>query len=201
VNYLAHLVLSGSDENLRMGAMLGDFVRGGHALVRYSPDIRLGILLHRHIDSHADGLPDMVNLRRRFAPPFRRYAGIIVDLAFDHILARRWPAYMDVDLEDFDREIRAMLARHQELLPERLLRFMRYADRRGLFAAYRDRDEVLLSLTGVGTRLSRANPLGRVHEIWDELEPLFEASFDSVFRQLQSDAEAWLKSRSTTTGS
>lgn len=201
MNFLAHLFLSGDDDGLRLGAMLGDFVRGRQILASFPDDVRLGIELHRHIDQHTDSLPDIANLRRRFPAPFRRYSGIVIDLAFDHELAKRWKVYKDESLEDFDRGIRQLLARNESVLPDRLTRFMSYANSRGLFAAYREESEILRSLHGIGKRLSRPNPLYRVDEIWYELTPYFSASFQFVFLQIQSDVSSWLKSRSTTTGS
>lgn len=201
MNFLAHLLLAGDDEGLRLGAMLGDFVRGKRILESFPEDVRLGIELHRHIDQFTDSSPDIANLRRCFPAPFRRYSGIIIDLAYDHELARRWEDYSRQSLESFDRDVRLTLAGHDALLPDRLRRFMRYADRRGLFASYRDEREILLSLAGIGTRLSRPNPLDRVEEIWPELAPRFSASFEFVFLQIQSEVAGWLKSRSSMTGS
>ncbi len=201
MNFLAHLVLAGDDDGLRLGAMLGDFVRGRWALDDYPGDVRLGIELHRHTDQFFDSLPDVVNLRKCFPAPFRRYSGIVIDLAFDHELARQWENYSSQSLEDFDRQVRELLARNDRFLPDRLRQFMSYADRRGLFAAYREKSEIMHSLRGVGSRLSRPNPLHRAEEIWDELAPRFSASFECVFLQAQSDVSGWLKSRSTTTGS
>ena len=201
MNFLAHLFLAGDDEGLRLGAMLGDFVRGKKILESFPDDVRLGIELHRHIDQHTDSLPDIANLRRHFPPPFRRYSGIVIDLAYDHELAKRWEKYSGESLPGFDRNVRELLARHEPLVPDRLRRFMSYADRRGLFAAYREESEILRSLHGIGTRLSRPNPLYRIDEIWHGLAPYFSASFEFVFLQIQSDVADWLKSRSTTTGS
>ncbi len=201
MNFLAHLLLAGDDEGLRLGAMLGDFVRGKQALAKFDDDIQRGIMLHRHIDAYTDSLPGVSELRSWFLPPFRRYGGIIIDLAFDYELANRWNSYSEISLEDFDQGVREMLARHDRELPERLKGFMRYADRRGLFAAYREESEILYSLKGVGRRLSRPNPLRRVHEIWGDFEPLVSACFEPVFNEIQSDVAKWLKSRSTITGS
>ncbi len=201
MNFLAHLLLAGDDDGLRLGALLGDFVRGRQALVAYPGAIHLGIKLHRHTDSFFDSLPAVRNLRKRFPAPFRRYSGIIIDLAYDHELATRWENYSTQSLEQFDQEIYQLLEENDRLLPDRLREFMRYAVRRGLFAAYRKKSEILYSLRGVGSRLSRPNPLHRAGDIWDELAPDFSASFESVFLQVQSDVSNWLKSRSTTTGS
>jgi acyl carrier protein phosphodiesterase len=201
MNFLAHLYLAGADEALRMGALLGDFVRGQAALEGYPPPIRHGIRMHRHIDTVVDALPEVHGLRSGLQPPFRRYAGIIIDLGLDHELARRWAAFSDQPLSAFDRDVRAMLARHADLVPEGLARFMRYADRRGLFAAYAQADEVLHSLRGVGRRLSRPNPLHRVADIWDGFQPRVAVAFEPVLAAVQSAVDGWLNSRSTTTGS
>ena len=201
MNYLAHLVLAGDDEYLRMGAMLGDFVRGRRALAAYPPELARGVLLHRHIDARTDSTGAVATLREWFVPPFRRYAGIIIDLGFDRVLACRWDRYGAGTLEAFDRGVRDLLGRQQQWVPERLQRFMAYADRRGLFAAYREEAEILHSLSGIGRRLSRPNPLHRVDTIWDEFRPRAERCFASVFEQVQSDVAVWLKSTSTTTGS
>lgn len=201
MNFLAHLLLAGDDDGLRLGALLGDFVRGRRALVFYPGDVRLGIKLHRHTDQFFDSLPDVAKLRKYFPASFRRYSGIIIDLAYDHELARRWENYSSQSLEHFDQEIYQLLARNDRLLPDRLRQFMNYAGRRGLFAAYREKSEILHSLRGVGSRLSKPNPLHRSEEIWDKLAPRFTASFEHVFIQVQSDVSNWLKSRSTTTGS
>ena len=127
--------------------------------------------------------------------------GIIVDLAFDHELARHWTQYSDVSLQDFDLRIRSILARNQALVPERLDAFMRYADRRGLFAAYQDEDEMLLSLAGLGQRLRRANPLHRVDEIWPLVRDDCAETFAVLYPRLQGEVADWVKRKSTTTGS
>lgn len=201
MNFLAHLYLAGDDEALRLGALLGDFVRGRAALESYPEPVREGIRMHRHIDSFIDTQPAFERLRSGLEPPFRRYAGIIIDLGLDHELARRWGAYSDLSLAAFDSGVRRMLERNVELVPDGLARFMRYADRRGLFAAYALPDEIMHSLRGIGRRLSRPNPLHRVAEIWPDVQPRMAVAFDPLLSGVQSEVEDWLKSRSTTTGS
>ena len=193
MNFLAHLLLAGDDEGLRLGAMLGDFIRGQIENTSLPQGTRKGILLHRWIDQYIDSLPEILKLREQFDPTFRRYSGIIIDLAFDHVLASRWEQYSNVTLEQFDRDIRDTLARHPVSLPQDLQAFMRYADRRGLFAAYRDEAEIIHSLRGVGRRLSRANPLHRVGEIWPDVKPALTHGFDTVFPQVQLAVSDWLR--------
>jgi len=201
LNFLAHLLLAGDEDELRLGAMLGDFVRGKQAAGRFDKHVWRGIMLHRHIDAYTDTLPAIEELRREFQPPFRRFSGIIIDLAIDHELAKRWDEYSEISLPEYDRDIRDLLARHASLLPEPLVQFMKYADRRGLFAAYREKSEILHSLRGLGRRLSRENPLNLVGDIWNDFQPLVAAGFDSAFREIQCEVRDWLKSTSTMTGS
>lgn len=193
MNFLAHLWLAGDDEGLRLGALLGDFVRGNLGDSQLPEPVRAGMLLHRFVDQLIDGLPEATALRDRFEPPFRRYSGIIIDLAFDHELALRWDEFSAVPLQQFDREVRSLVARHEGELPADLGRFMDYADRRGLFTAYREESEVLESLRGIGRRLSRPNPLHRVEEIWSGMRPALAQGFTRIFPLVRREVSAWME--------
>jgi len=192
MNFLAHLLLAGDDDGLLLGAMLGDFIHGNPENSNLPAATRRGVLLHRFIDQYIDSLQEVIQLREQFPPAFRRYGGIIIDLAFDHELAMRWDEFSAIPLSQFDRGVRDMLARHAGELPEELKRFMRYADQRGLFARYRDEDEILFSLKGIGTRLSRPNPLHKVGDIWESMKPGFQRCFDQAFPRVQAAVTDWL---------
>ncbi len=184
-----------------LGGLFGDFVRGRRALRAFPEPVVQGIVLHRFIDQRTDHSTVIKQLRPHFPREFRRYAGIIIDLAFDHELAINWWRYMPGSLERFDLETRDLLRDNAELVPEKLTRFMRYADRHGLFTAYREEDVTLFALAGLGTRLSRPNPLHRVAEIWPEMAPQFKLAFRQFFPLMQSEVNHWRKSKSTTIGS
>ena len=201
MNFLAHLCLASGDDGLMLGGLFGDFVRGSKVLEAYPENVREGILLHRFIDMSTDHSAIVKELRTKFPSEFRRYAGIVIDLAFDHELALNWWRYMPGSLERFDMEVRDLLRDHSGLVPKELTFFMRYADRHGLFAAYRDENVTLYALAGMGTRLSRANPLHRVNEIWPSLAGDFHKAFREFFPQIQADVIQWRSDRSTTTGS
>ena len=201
MNFLAHLCLANGDSGLMLGGLLADFVRGRRALRAFPEPVRQGIVLHRFIDQRTDHSAVVKNLRTRFPREFRRYAGIIIDLAFDHELAVNWWRYMPGSLERFDLETRDLLRDNAEMVPEGLARFMRYADRHALFTAYREIDVTLFALAGLGTRLSRPNPLHRVAEIWPELAPEFKTAFRQFFPLIQSEVFDWRKRVSMTTGS
>jgi acyl carrier protein phosphodiesterase len=201
MNFLAHLCLANGDSGLMLGGLFGDFVRGRRVLRSFPEPVRQGIVLHRYIDKCTDQSTVFKKLRPRFPREFRRYAGIIIDLAFDHELAVNWWRYMPGSLERFDLEVRDLLGENTDMVPEKLTSFMSYADRHGLFTAYREEDVILYALAGVGTRLSRPNPLHRVAEIWPELAPEFKTAFREFFPQIQSTVFEWRERMSTTTGS
>lgn len=199
MNFLAHLCLANGDTGLMLGGLFGDFIRGRRALRAFPEAVRQGIVLHRYIDKCTDRSAEVKQLRSQFPREFRRYAGIIIDLAFDYELANNWWRYMPGSLERFDVETRDILRDNESLVPEKLTQFMRYADRHGLFTAYREEDVILFALAGLGNRLSRPNPLHRVAEIWPGLEPEFKTSFRQFFPKIQAEVLQWRQNMSTTT--
>ncbi len=201
MNFLAHLCLANGDSGLMLGGLFGDFVRGRRALHAFPDSVQQGIVLHRYIDKQTDSSKEVKQLRPLFPRDFRRYAGIIIDLAFDHELAANWWRYMPGSLERFDLEVRDLLRDNAEIVPDGLSLFMHYADRHGLFSGYREKDVTMYALAGLGIRLKRPNPLHRVAEIWPELAPHFKSSFRQFFPKIQSEVVDWRSRMSTTTGS
>ena len=119
MNYLAHLYLAkGSPESL-LGSILGDFVKGAIG-DRYPPEIKRGIELHRTIDAYTDSHPATRASRNLYSSSRRRFAGIIVDLCYDHFLYRHWPSYTDVPLEPFISRVYQILMTHRTALPKRM---------------------------------------------------------------------------------
>ena len=141
MNHLAHVLLAGDDELLQLGGLMGDFVRGtpDPAL---PPGLAAGIHLHRAIDGFTDNHPAVVAARAMFEPPYRRYAGILLDMWFDHCLARDFARWSPVPLEAFSDGVRALLHRRDALLPDDLRRFRGYMEAHGLPAGYADRTEI-----------------------------------------------------------
>lgn len=183
MNHLAHALLASTDDELMLGSLMGDFVRGAIDAA-LTPAVRAGIALHRSIDVHTDAHPLVAEARGRFAPPFRRYAGILLDIWFDHLLARDFARWSSVPLARFSARIVDLLAREHARLPDGMQRFARYMRAHGLPAAYADRDVLAHVFAGVSSRLQRANPLADgLVEIARLERPLAEA-FDGFFPQL-----------------
>jgi acyl carrier protein phosphodiesterase len=100
MNYLAHLYLTDGTGLPLSGAVLGDHVRG-RLEGRFEPLLTRSLRLHRHIDVVTDSHPLVAAARAEFGPGARRYAGIVLDLVYDHLLARDWPQYSAEPLRQF----------------------------------------------------------------------------------------------------
>lgn len=158
MNHLAHALLGASDPDILLGGLMADFLRG-RVDPRLRRGVRIGITLHRAIDTYTDAHPHVVAARARFAPPYRRYAGILLDIWFDHLLARNWARYSAGSLPAFSQSVQDLLASRDAELPPRMRDFVRYMRARNLPEAYADETVIANVLGGVSMRLSRANPI------------------------------------------
>jgi acyl carrier protein phosphodiesterase len=123
LNYLAHIYLSGTNEEILVGNFIGDYVKG-FELARYSEWVRKGIMLHRHIDSFTDTNLIVKQSKSRIVERYRKYAGIIIDIFYDHLLVRGWATYSNQPINDFVLQVHGTLCRHMEELPEGVQLFL-----------------------------------------------------------------------------
>ena len=155
MNFLAHLWLAGPVEGDRLGAVAGDFVKG--PLPGDLPaDIAAGVALHRAIDSFADRHPAFQASRARVRGAHRRFAGVMVDMFYDHFLAAYWTDYHAGEaLPDFATRQYALFVAHRDRLPPGANRVIaRMADSDWL-TAYREVDTIVHALDRIAGRLSR----------------------------------------------
>jgi len=123
LNYLAHIYLSGANEEILVGNFIGDYVKG-FELARYSETMRKGIMLHRHIDSFTDTNLIVKRSKSRMIDKYRKYSGIIIDIFYDHFLVNTWPEYSNRPIEDFIHQVHDILNRHVDTLPEGVRLFL-----------------------------------------------------------------------------
>jgi len=123
MNYLAHLYLSGKSEKILVGNFIGDYVKGNQ-YKNYADEIAQGILLHRYIDSFTDKHGKCREAKQPFRADFRLYSGIVVDVIFDHFLAKNWHNYSTVSLREFTKWSHAVLLAHYQFLPALVQRFL-----------------------------------------------------------------------------
>jgi len=158
MNFLAHVYLADSSDESIVGSLMGDFVKGPLD-ARHGDAVTHAIAMHRRIDSFTDAHPIVVASRARVSAERRRYAGILVDIFYDHFLARHWSDYSDVTLEHFTARVYAALRAHHAMLPERLQYMAPRMAASDWLASYRHLEAVAIALDRMGERLKRGNAL------------------------------------------
>ncbi len=123
MNYLAHLYLSGIDEQTMVGNFIGDHVKG-NKWVKFPAKIGEGILMHRQIDSFTDSHQKFREAKEPFKSEFGLYSGIVVDFVYDHFLASNWEEYSDYSLQTFAKYSHAVLMKNFIHLPLRVQGFL-----------------------------------------------------------------------------
>lgn len=188
MNYLAHLYLAEDNDAALVGNLLGDFVKGRLA-PQLDSRIYQGIKLHRAVDCFTDAHPIHRRSRQRMSARRRRYAGIIVDMAYDHFLARHWSQFRNDPLEAFAKRVYAALYRYYAELTPRLRQILPRMAREDWLTAYRDLDNIGLALDRLSLRLSHPSPLpGVVDEIRGAYREL-EADFMQLLPELEHFAK------------
>lgn len=192
MNYLAHLHLGGDAPAQLLGSLYGDFVKGP-LRGQWPADIEAAIQLHRRIDVFTDRHPLQQQARARFSPQQRRYAGIVLDVFFDHCLARHWSDYAHEPLSHFTGRVYRVLATERSL-PERLAWIAPRMAAQDWLGSYREFAVLEQVVQALDRRLSRPGLLlGSLAELERLYQPLVE-DFHAFYPQLLAFAQAELQS-------
>ena len=157
MNFLAHLLLSGSPEaSAYSGLLLGNFIADsvpGKQLETYPSAVQAGIRLHRAIDTFTDQHPVVRRATQRLrAAGHGKYAGVISDVFHDHFLARDFAHYSDETLPEFTRRVYAMLTARRAEMPARVQHFLPYLTGQNWLLHYAKFDGISRALGGLSRR-------------------------------------------------
>ena len=119
MNFLAHLYLSKNNKNILIGNFIADAVKG-NKYNNYPPEIKAGILLHREIDTYTDSHPIVRKSKRRLNKRYNHYNGVIIDILYDHFLAKNWHNYSDTPLDIYTDNVYQYLDENKDSLPEKI---------------------------------------------------------------------------------
>ncbi len=180
MNFLAHALLAGDDPALIVGGVVGDWIKGPLP-GELPPDLARGVALHRAIDSFADLHPAFRRSCMRVSEGRRRYSGVLVDIFYDHVLARNWASLHHQPLGDYCAEIyRLIEARLIDLPPHShpALKLMAAED---WLSSYAHIEGIADVLRRMSRRTRQPNPL-----------PESEAEFLADADGFTEDFHAWL---------
>lgn len=191
MNFLAHLYLSRHNDELMIGNFIADSVKG-NAFNDYSPGISKGIVMHRAIDSFTDRHPVFLQSVRRLRPKYRKYAGVIIDIFYDHFLAKNWKHYSDISLEDFTKNVHELLHTNHTLLPVRSKQFFRYMRAHNIPMPYAETEGIRQVLTGMAHRAKFESHMEHATNELNEFYKEFEEEFSRFFPEIQKFvSEGW----------
>ncbi|MDO8863545.1 ACP phosphodiesterase [Haliea sp. E1-2-M8] len=184
MNHLAHAFLSGANPRHLVGNVAGDFLKGPLDALELVPGIRRGVQQHRRIDAFVDGHPMMTELRSGFPPAQRRYAGIVLDVAFDHYLIRHWSIFASSGRRAFIDRVYTTLSAHRQLLPEPLAGYLPRLIGHDWLDRCATMEGVEATLGSIGRRLRRENPLPLAGAVIAHKDAELEAAFLAFFPEV-----------------
>jgi acyl carrier protein phosphodiesterase len=192
MNFLAHLYLSGNNPKIMVGNFLGDFVRGRNLLDRYDADVACGIELHRSIDEFTDSHPTVSISKHRLRQKYRHYSPVIVDIFYDHFLAKDWHVYHNENLSDFAQHAYAIIKQHHEILPPEAQHMLPYMINGDWLVNYSKIEGIHKALTGMSRRTRFDSKMDEsVGELRDYYSD-FQVEFENFFPELKKFADAFI---------
>lgn len=186
MNYLAHLFLSGEDEDLIVGNFIADAVKGSQ-IEQYSEGIRKGIQLHRKIDSFTDKHEIVRKSKARLIPEFHKYSPVIVDVFYDHFMASDWMKYSEVNFRAYCDSMYKLLKSKSSVFPQRSKRFLFYLRRNDMLFHYRSILGVQMTLQVLSHRATFKSDMHLAHHNLLRDYNLYKEEFTLFFEELRKE--------------
>lgn len=183
MNYLAHIYLSGGDDGITIGNFVADGIKGKRYL-KYPQQIMKGILLHRAIDSYTDSHKIVHQSTKRLHENYGHYSGVIVDILYDHFLAKNWTKYCDQPLDEYVENFYELLRENYTQLPARIQRMMPYMIADNWLLSYATVEGISKILVQMNIRTKGISKMDKavveLKEYYNEFEAEFTAFFDEL---------------------
>lgn len=189
MNYLSHLYLSFDDDTIAVGNFIADFVKGKKYL-EYPQGIQHGILIHREIDSYADSHPIFLEGKHRLVKDYRHYSGVIMDVYYDHFLAKNWSRYSEELLKNFCSRSYKLMNDNNEHLPERCRYLLSYMEAGDWLYNYQFMEGIQFALSGMSRRTSfdsgMEKALSNLTRDYDKFENEFQLFFEEMLTHIHN---------------
>lgn len=188
MNYLAHLLLSGKNEEILFGNFIADHIKGKQ-LLQLPANVQKGVILHRNIDDFTDHHPITDVSKERLRPFVSKYAPVALDIIYDHYLARNWSLYHPRPLKDFLHDTYLFLDSRRNEMPERLRYMYGYMRKEDWLGNYQYPEGIQRTLNGLSRRTSFPSHLEKAFDTMMEYYEDFGKEFAAFFPELQKHAE------------
>jgi acyl carrier protein phosphodiesterase len=183
MNFLAHIYLSGDNDLIKIGNFMADGIRGKH-FESYPTDVQKGIILHRAIDTFTDAHPIFRQSTKKLHENYHHYAGVIVDVFYDHFLAKNWTNYSDEKLDLFVERFYQSLHNNPAILSERTKGMMPYMIEHNWLVSYQTVEGINRILTQMDNRTNNESKMRFATNELSEFYSEFETEFSEFFKEL-----------------
>ncbi len=153
MNFLAHIYLSGNEEEIIVGNFMGDYVKGRDYL-NYPEKIMKGLILHRNIDYFTDCHPVTRQSKKHVDQYYRKYAGIIIDIFYDFFLIQEWDSYCSMPLNEFVSNTFEVLKKYYATFPQGIKNWFPNFIRNNWLMSYSTEDGIEAVLHRMASRTS-----------------------------------------------
>jgi len=192
MNFLAHIYLSGDDKAITIGNFIADGIRGND-YKKFPKNIQTGILLHRRIDTFTDAHKTVRQSTKRLHKNYSHYSGVIVDILYDHFLAKNWKAYSNVPLAKYVDDFYNLLEDNFEILPARAQKMIPYMIANNWLLSYASIDGISKVLEGMNRRTQNRSKMNLAVNELEEFYDEFETEFTKFFSELIEYSKQELK--------
>jgi len=183
MNFLAHIYLSFDDKEITLGNFFADHIRGNK--YKHFPDkIQKGILLHREIDTFTDAHPTVRQSSKRLHKNYSHYSRVIVDIYYDHFLAKNWNDYSDRPLDEYVEDFYDLLEDNFDILPMATKRMMPYMIADNWLLNYANLAGIQRVLNGMNRRTKNKSRMNFAIVDLEAHYTDFEEEFTSFFEEL-----------------
>lgn len=185
MNYLAHSFLSFGNNELIVGNFIADSMHGNN-FSGLPAGVVKGIMLHRKIDSFTDSHPVYLSSKHRFRKEFDKYSGVLMDIMYDHFLAKNFERYASVSLQEHATGIYKVLQDNFDFLPENAKRFYGYMTERNILFHYSTLEGIETVLTHLSHRIRHRYELQLAMPILEREYEEIETEFHVFFEELSA---------------
>lgn len=193
VNFLAHIYLSFDDQEITLGNFFADHIRG-NKFKHFPEKIQKGILLHREIDTFTDSHPIAKQSSKRLHKNYSHYSRVIVDIFYDHFLAKNWSVYSQVPLKEYVENFYDLLEDNYDILPLGTQRMMPYMIADNWLYSYANLDGISKVLNGMNRRTKNKSKMNFAILDLEQNYTAFEEEFTNFFEELITFSQLKFKS-------
>jgi len=192
MNFLAHIYLSGDNELITIGNFMADGIKGKKYKM-YERDLQIGILLHREIDTFTDAHKTVRKSTKRLHQKYSHYAGVIVDIFYDHFLAKNWSNYSNIPLDIYVEDFYRSLQKNHDVLPDRTQKMSPYMISGNWLLSYASVEGITKVLHGMNRRTQNRSKMNLATSDLKEYYDEFENEFTQFFEELIEFSKQKLK--------